>query len=182
MIERNHIKNKNGQFYRMGLWMIGLQIYRLSNQLYRWHIPLLPKLLTYFNFFICRCWIPYRTDIGSNTIFGYGGMGVVINKMARIGKNCFIAHQVTIAYSKGVPVIGNNVYIAPGAKLFGGIKIGNNVVIAANSVVIRDVPDNCLVGGVPAKIIRENIDITEYMAQIWPEKFRVKFKQGKIKL
>ncbi|GAA3319001.1 hypothetical protein GCM10020331_024100 [Ectobacillus funiculus] len=55
-----------------------------------------------------------------------------------------------------VPKIGNNVYIGPGAKIFGGITIGNNVSIGANSVVTKDVPDNVTVVGIPAKIIAEN--------------------------
>lgn len=55
-----------------------------------------------------------------------------------------------------MPIIGNNVYIATGAKILGPIKIGNNVTIGANSVVIKDVPDNMVVAGVPAKIININ--------------------------
>ncbi|MDN4524143.1 serine O-acetyltransferase [Fictibacillus fluitans] len=82
---------------------------------------------------------------------------VIVNKKARIGKNCEIHSGVNIGMHKGgVPDIGNNVYIAPGAKLFGGIKIGNNVSIGANSVVTKDVPDNVTVVGIPAKIISEN--------------------------
>lgn len=54
----------------------------------------------------------------------------------------------------GVPVIGNNVYIAKGAIVIGGITIGNNVTIGANAVVTKPIPDNAIVAGVPAKIIR----------------------------
>lgn len=69
--------------------------------------------------------------------------GIVIAAEAKIGYNCFISHQVTIGRSKGgVPTIGDNVYIGPGAKIFGNIKIGNNVRIGANCVVFEDVPDN----------------------------------------
>ena len=52
-----------------------------------------------------------------------------------------------------VPIIGDRVYIGPGAKLFGKIRIGNDVAIGANAVVTKDVPDNAVVVGVPAKII-----------------------------
>jgi serine O-acetyltransferase len=55
-------------------------------------------------------------------------------------------------------VIGDNVYIGPGARLIGGFKVGNNVVIGANAVVIKDVPDNSVVAGVPAKVISNNIE------------------------
>lgn len=53
-----------------------------------------------------------------------------------------------------VPKIGENVFIGLGAKVLGDIKIGNNVTIAPNAVVVKDVPDNAVVGGVPAKIIK----------------------------
>jgi serine O-acetyltransferase len=81
---------------------------------------------------------------------------VIVNKKARIGKNCEIHSGVNIGQHKGeAPKIGNNVYIGPGAKIFGGITIGNNVSIGANSVVTKDVPNNVTIVGIPAKIIKE---------------------------
>lgn len=56
----------------------------------------------------------------------------------------------------GFPILGENVLVGAGAKLLGPIKIGNNVIIGANAVVINDVPDNCMVVGIPAKIIHKN--------------------------
>ena len=68
------------------------------------------------------------------------------------------------------PKILNNVTICCGAKVLGGITIGNNAVIGANAVVVKDVPDNAIVGGVPAKIIKDrfndNTDITKHCKQI----------------
>lgn len=87
---------------------------------------------------------------------------VVINGDCKIGANARIHAGVNIGnYSRfdenwtpnNAPIIGDNVYIGPGAKLFGKINIGNNVAIGANAVVNKDVPDNVPVGGVPAKII-----------------------------
>lgn len=87
---------------------------------------------------------------------------IVINGNSKIGANARIHAGVNIGnYSRfdenwvpdNAPIIGDNVYIGPGAKLFGKIKIGNNVAIGANAVVNKDVPDNVTVGGVPAKII-----------------------------
>ena len=81
---------------------------------------------------------------------------IVVNGKARIGKNCTIHSSTNIGQYKGkVPRIGNNVYIGPGAKIYGDIKIGNNVTIGANSVVNKDVPDNVTVAGAPARIIGE---------------------------
>ena len=51
--------------------------------------------------------------------------------------------------------IGDNCYMGLGAKIFGEVTIGNNVIIGANAVVVKDIPDNCVVGGIPAKIIRK---------------------------
>jgi serine O-acetyltransferase len=77
----------------------------------------------------------------------------------RIGDYCTIYAQVTIGSVRAgstYPVIGNNVRIFTGAKVLGSITIGNNVRIGANAVVTKDVPDNCTVAGVPAKIIRRD--------------------------
>lgn len=82
----------------------------------------------------------------THPILPHGIKGIVIAGGAQIGKNVYISHQVTIGRSKNeVPTIGDNVYIGPGAKIFGGIKIGNNVRIGANCIVFRDIPDNATV-------------------------------------
>lgn len=74
----------------------------------------------------------------------------------RIGKNALIFQQVTIGYKDGKkPIIHDNVTICCGAKVLGGVTIGNNVIIGANAVVVKDVPDNSVVAGVPAKIIKK---------------------------
>jgi serine O-acetyltransferase len=81
---------------------------------------------------------------------------IVLHPQVRIGKNCVIHSSVNIGKHKnGVPQIGNNVYIAPGVKIFGGVTIGDNVIIGANSVINKDVPSNVVVAGVPAKVIRK---------------------------
>lgn len=92
---------------------------------------------------------------------------IVVSPKARIGKNCRIHVCVNIGSAwvkgvSGVPVIGDNVYIGPGAKIFGPITIGDNVAIGANSVVNSSFPSNCTIAGVPAKIISNN-DSLKYL-------------------
>jgi serine O-acetyltransferase len=78
---------------------------------------------------------------------------IVVSPKAKIGENCRIHPSTSIGEYHGAPIIGNNVYIGPGAKVFGGIAIGDNVAVGANAVVNIDVPPNVTVGGIPAKIL-----------------------------
>jgi serine O-acetyltransferase len=100
------------------------------------------------------------TKIGKGFYIGHWG-GIVINPKAIIGDNCNISQGVTIGIvnsgeKAGVPTIGDRVYIGPGAKIVGKIKIGNDVAIGANAVVVNDVPEGVTVGGIPAKVISNN--------------------------
>ncbi len=122
-------------------------------------------------YFLCRCMLSHykykfgisindKTKIGNGFYIGHFSC-IFISPDAMIGKNCNISQGVTIGKISqgnkiGAPIIGNNVYIAPGAKIIGGIHIGDNVAIGANAVVVTDVPDNVTVGGAPAKIISKN--------------------------
>lgn len=140
--------------------------YKISNKLYKSNIPILPNIITYLIRLIFGCYIPFSAEVGDNTKIGYGGIGTVIHGRAVIGKDCIISQCVTIggtSKKKDVPIIGNNVFIATGAKILGDVIIGDNCVIAANAVVVNDVESNTLVGGIPAKVIKTNIDIENYM-------------------
>lgn len=132
--------------------------YRISHWLYVHHIPVLPKLITLLIFLMYNSKVPPEATIGKGSFLSYGGVGVIIHKDSIIGENCTICQQVTIGGGNsrrpGVPVIGNNVYIAKGAIVFGGITIGDNATIGANAVVNIDVPANGVAAGVPAKILR----------------------------
>ena len=97
-------------------------------------------------------------EIGGGLYIQHGFATVVAAKS--VGENCWINQQVTVGYnSQGEPpVIGDWVMITCGAKVLGNIRIGNHVTVGANAVVIRDVPDNCVVGGVPARILK-NVNV-----------------------
>jgi len=73
-----------------------------------------------------------------------------------VGENLWVNQCVTIGYSNATdcPTIGNNVHIGAGAKIIGNVNIGDNAIIGANAVVVKDVPANTVVGGVPAKILK----------------------------
>jgi serine O-acetyltransferase len=140
--------------------------FRLSSLLYKFRLPIVPNMMSYFIRIIFSAWIPYNTIIGKGITFGYGGLGIVIHGRVVIGSNCHIDQHVTIGGTSkkyGVPVIGNNVYIGSGSKILGPVIIGDDVVIGANAVVINDVPSNCLVVGVPGKIIRVGIKKENYV-------------------
>lgn len=99
-------------------------------------------------------------DISSTAEIGGGlivqhGYGTIIAPR-KIGKNCWVNQGVTIGYTNDddCPTLGDNVTVYAGAKILGDVHVGNNVVVAANAVVVKDVEDNCIVGGVPAKVIK----------------------------
>lgn len=80
--------------------------------------------------------------------------GIVVSRKARIGMNCRIHAGVNIGEHRGcAPRLGNSVYIGPGAKIVGGVTIGDSAVIGANAVVVKDVPPGITVGGVPARFL-----------------------------
>lgn len=101
--------------------------------------------------------IPWRTRIGPGFYIGHFGQ-IVVNYRSAIGRNCNISQGVTIGQAnrglrKGYATIGDNVYIGPGAKIVGNVRIGNNVAIGANCVATKDVPDNAVLVGVPGRVM-----------------------------
>ena len=141
-------------------------LYKFYHFLYVNKIPLLPTMLMYINRIIWGLYLPPSCILGKNVKFGYGGSAVVIHARAKIGDDCIVNPAVTIggrSKQYNVPHIGSKVYIGGGAKILGDVNIGDNVVIGANAVVISDVPSNSVVAGIPAKTIKENIKMEEYV-------------------
>jgi serine O-acetyltransferase len=153
-------------FLTQGFWAI-LQ-YRVAHYFFsKWKIPIVRQLILG----ICLLWrkmiemttgisIPASAQIGHSFYIGHFG-GIILNAKTIIGNNCNISQGVTIGVSgvnekRGVPILGDNVYIGANAVIAGKISIGNNVIIGACSLVSSDVADNAVVVGVPAQVISHN--------------------------
>ena len=96
--------------------------------------------------------------IGRRLVIDHG-MGIVIGETAEIGDDCLIYHGVTLGgtgkdVGKRHPTIGNNVLIGTGAKVLGPIRVGDNSRIAANSVVLKEIPEDSTAVGIPARVVR----------------------------
>ena len=92
-------------------------------------------------------------EIGGGLYIQHGFATMISAKS--IGENCWINQQVTVGYTgTGCPVIGDDVMITCGAKVLGGITVGDGAVIGANAVVVKDVEPGAVMGGVPAKVIK----------------------------
>lgn len=142
-----------------------LLIYHFGFSLKQHKIPFFPSLVKYFIRLVFGPNIGMGAQIGKGTVLGYGGIGIVIHHRAVIGENVIISQNVTIGGTSkkyDVPIIGNNCQISAGAVILGPVKIGDNCIIGANAVVLTDIPDNSVVVGIPAKIIKSNINISDY--------------------
>jgi serine O-acetyltransferase len=134
-----------------------IHFHRLQHWLLKRGVPILPRVIHRLIFLLFNSAIPPAAELGEGTWFGYGGMGVVIHKDARLGRRVFVSPQVTVGGRSGhreVPVIEDDVYIGSGAKVLGPIRIGRGATIGANAVVLADVPAGAVVAGVPARVIR----------------------------
>lgn len=103
---------------------------------------------------IGRISIDPRTDIGPG--FVIHNFSTIFIEAERIGKNFTINQGVTVGYDwrrSGRPILGDNVFLGAGAKVLGAVRVGNNVVVAANALVVAPVESNCVVSGVPARVV-----------------------------
>ena len=147
-----------------------LWFHRLNHWLWNHHFFLLARWLSQLARILTGIEIHPAAKLGSRLLIDHG-MAVVIGETAVIGDDVTLYQGVTLGGTgkervKRHPTIGNGVFVGAGAKLLGNIRIGNNCRIGANSVVLRDVPDDSTVVGVPGRIVFRNgkrVVITEPM-------------------
>lgn len=137
-----------------------LRIHRVAHWLYRHRLKLIARLLSQFSRFVTGIEIHPGAKIG-NGVFIDHGMGIVIGETAEIGDNVTIYQGVTLGGTgkdtgKRHPTIGNNVVISSGAMVLGPFRVGDNTKIGAGSVVLKEIPDNCTVVGVPGRIVKRD--------------------------
>lgn len=141
-----------------------LKLHLTANRL--WYLggpfKFLAKGVRYLNQVLLGCYIGNGAKIDPTVEFAHNGLGVVIHDQASIGPRSIIFQQVTlgVSYQGGgcvneAPQVGADVIIGAGAKLLGGITIGDGSRIGANAVVLKDVPAGATAVGVPARIIAD---------------------------
>ncbi|MGB3491184.1 MAG: serine O-acetyltransferase, partial [Elainellaceae cyanobacterium] len=150
----------------------GLQaiaFHRFAHLLYQMRLPLIPRLISQLSRFLTGIEIHPGAQLGKGLCIDHG-MGIVIGETTIIGDYCLIYQGVTLGGTgketgKRHPTLGNNVVVGAGAKVLGNLLIGNNARIGAGSVVLRDVPSDCTVVGVPGRIVYrsgERVDPLEH--------------------
>ena len=144
--------------------------HRIAHWFYCRKLKFIARLVSQWS----RCWtgieIHPGAAIGRRLVIDHG-MGIVIGETAEIGDDCLIYHGVTLGgtgkdHGKRHPTIGNNVLISTGAKVLGPFKVGDGARIAANAVVLQEVPENATAVGIPAQIVRVQGQKVDYAAEV----------------
>ncbi len=139
--------------------------HQISNFFYKAGFDLIARIISQTVRFFTGIEIHPGAKIGKNLFIDHG-MGVVIGETSEVGDNVTIYHAVTLGgsspsidsekqrHEKRHPTIGHDVVIGSGAQIIGPVKVGNNSRIAANAVVVKDVPENATMVGIPAKAVK----------------------------
>ena len=144
--------------------------HRVSHWLYKHRLFFLARLNSQIARHLTGIEIHPGATIGRRLVIDHG-MGIVIGETAEIGDDCLIFHGVTLGgtgkdHGKRHPTIGNNVLISCGAKVLGPFKVGSNARIAANAVVLSEVPEDATAVGIPAQIVRIAGKTTRYVDDV----------------
>lgn len=134
--------------------------HRINHFFWRCHVPFLPRAFSQMARWMTGVEIHPGAQIGKGLFIDHG-MGVVVGETAVIGDNVTLFQGVTLGgtgkeHGKRHPTIGSNVVVGAGAKVLGNIRVGDNSYIGANAVVIRDVPANSTVVGVPGHVTKQD--------------------------
>jgi serine O-acetyltransferase len=137
-----------------------LTFHRISNRLWRWHVPFLPRFIDLMAHVVFTASLPHSATIGEGCMFLHRGMGTLIGEDVRIGNRVMIGPFVSIGgrVAPANPVIEDDVVIGGHAMILGNITIGRNAIIGANAVVVKDVPPNAIMAGPPAELVRTTPD------------------------
>ena len=132
--------------------------HRAAHWCYCHNIKFIARLISQWSRFWTGIEIHPGAKIGRRLVIDHG-MGIVIGETAEIGDDCLLYHGVTLGgtgkdHGKRHPTLGNNVLVSTGAKVLGPFRVGDNARIAANAVVLSEVPDNATAVGAPAQIVR----------------------------
>ncbi len=141
--------------------------YWISHWCYRHKLIFIARLVSQTAKWLTGVEIHPAATIGRRLVIDHG-TGIVIGATTEIGDDCLIYQGVTLGgtgvmQGKRHPTLGNNVMVGSGAKVLGPIKIGDNARVAANSVVLREVPENSTVVGIPGRIVRINGEKTDHI-------------------
>ena len=134
--------------------------HRIAHWFYRHNVKFIARFVSQWSRFWTGIEIHPGAKIGRRLVIDHG-MGIVIGETAEIGDDCLLYHGVTLGgtgkdHGKRHPTLGNNVLVSTGAKVLGPFKVGDNARIAANAVVLSEVPENATAVGAPAQIVRVN--------------------------
>ncbi|MFD2172367.1 serine O-acetyltransferase [Tumebacillus lipolyticus] len=164
-----------------------LWLYRVANWLWRKKLRTVARLVSQFSRWVTGIEIHPGATIGRRLFIDHG-MGVVIGETAEIGNDCTLYQGVTLGGTgkergKRHPTLGDNVLVASGAKVLGSFTIGSGSKIGAGSVVLREVPPNSTVVGIPGKVVIQNgrrVDDMEQCNLPDPVAEQIKQLQGQI--
>ncbi len=147
--------------------------HRIAHFFYRHHLKFIARCVSQWSRFWTGIEIHPGAKIGRRFVIDHG-MGIVIGETAEVGDDCLLYHGVTLGgtgkdQGKRHPTLGNNVMVSTGAKVLGPFKVGDGARIAANAVVLREVPENATAVGVPARVVRiagEKVNYAERVDQV----------------